>query len=269
MADEAASRPGVPPDGDEALERVLLECLDRIEAEGEAALDEVCRAHPEHADEVRRKVSRLRAVGLVGGGDAARSLGGGDLPVPERLGDFRLLETLGGGGMGIVYLAEQESLGRRVALKLIRPEHLYFPGARERFRREIEIVGRLQHPGVVPIHTVGEEAEIPYFVMERVHGCTLDAALDELRANGRRPAELTGTDLARAIVARTPAAADGTADAAAEGSGSALGYVFAGTYEEACLRIVRQVAEALEHAHRRGVLHRDVKPSNVMVTPAG
>src|SRR6185436_19938609 len=93
-------------------------------------------------------------------------------------------------------------LGREVALKLIRPEQLFFPGARERFRREIETIARLQHPGIVPVHTVGEEKGIPYFAMERVIGCTLADAIDVLR--DRDPATLAGSDLAQAIVRCTP-----------------------------------------------------------------
>ena len=134
------------PDDDPDFEAILLACLDRFEVEGDSAIDEICRENPERADEIRRKVSRLRDMGLVGAGDPTQKLGAGELPVPKKLGDFRLVELLGGGGMGVVYLAEQESLGRQVALKLIRPEQLYFPGARERFRREVEVVGRLQHP---------------------------------------------------------------------------------------------------------------------------
>ena len=88
--------------------------------------------------------------------------------------------------MGVVYLARQESVGRDVALKLIRPELLYFDRARARFQREIESVVRLKHAGIVAIHAVGEANGIPYFAMEYVEGCTLAQILDAVR--GRSPA---------------------------------------------------------------------------------
>ena len=75
------------------------------------------------------------------------------------VGPYKLLDQIGEGGMGVVYLAEQPSLKRQVALKLIRPEHLYFPRAKERFRREVEAIARLQHPGIVPVYCVGDEQD--------------------------------------------------------------------------------------------------------------
>jgi hypothetical protein len=233
--------PRPAPVDTEAIRGLVAQCLDAIEARGESALEEACAAHPEHAAELRRRIGDLRDVGLLG--DARAN-------VPERMGEFELLERLGGGGMGVVYRARQESLGREVALKLIRPDQHFFPGARERFRREIEAVARLQHPGIAPIHAVGEEAGMPYFAMELVAGRSLADVLAALA--GRDPALLSGADLARALGEAAQVAWDPDA-----------------SWVETCLRVALQAAEALEHAHRRGVLHRDVKPSNLMLTPAG
>jgi len=232
------------PNRASALDDLVVECLDRMESEGDAALDALCSSHPEHAVALSSRIRTLRAAGLI------------QMPVtaqaeafPDRLGDFDLIARLGAGGMGVVYRARQISLGREVALKLIRPEHLYFEGARERFRREVEATARLQHPGIVPIHTVGEERGIPYFAMELVDGLSFGDVLEKLAA--RAPDSLVGADLLDTL----------------PGSGSSP--LFDGAWWECAARIVREVAEALEHAHRRGVLHRDLKPSNVMVTRAG
>ena len=234
---------------DDPLDLLLAECLDRMERDGPAGLDALLAEHPEHAAELRERLSALRHIGLLEVG-APHAF-------PERLGDFRLIEPLGGGGMGVVYLAHQESLGREVALKLIRPGELYFPDARARFQREVEAVARLQHPGIVPIYAVGEQDSVPFFAMERVRGCTLADVLEVLAE--RDPARLSGADLDAAIGAAT-------GESAPPDEPSPL---FRGTWEQTCLRIVREVAEALEHAHRLGVVHRDLKPSNVMVTRGG
>src|SRR5262245_6387958 len=242
-------RDSAAPEDAEALRRLLELCLDRLEHEGESGVESVYRENPRHSAVLRRRVERLRRGGFL-----EESAPPADAQPAETLGDFRLVRKLGEGGMGVVYLAEQRSLRRPVALKLIRPGHLHFEGTRERFRREIEAVARLQHPGIVPIYVVGEENGAPYFAMERVTGCSLAEALRELQGTPLR--QLTGRSLASAIAKRTPSAGEQYPHAAS-------GYVFEGTWEEACLRLARQVADAPEHAHRRGVAHRDVKPANL------
>src|SRR5262245_26165090 len=179
----------------DAAHDIVATCIERILEEGVGQLDALCARHPEHAAAIRNRVARLGNLGLLGA-----SLENLRESAPERLGDFRLIDRLGHGGMGVVYRAEQTSLHREVALKLIRPEHLYFPGTRERFLREVQAVARLEHPGIVRVYTVGEESGIPFYAMEHIEGLTLDALLREL--GGDRPDELTSADLDRLLRSR-------------------------------------------------------------------
>ena len=159
----SAPAPAEPPGAPVPFEEVLVAALDVLEREGQAGIERLLAAHPAHATRLRGHLSRLHGLGLLGGTTGASGATADPTPAfPERLGDFRLLQRLGGGGMGVVYLARQESLGRTVALKLVRSEHLYFPGARERFRREVDAIAKLQHPGIVPVHAAGEDAGVPW-----------------------------------------------------------------------------------------------------------
>ncbi|WP_165250271.1 WD40 repeat domain-containing serine/threonine protein kinase [Paludisphaera soli] len=201
--------------------------------------------------------------------------------VLDRLGDYRILREVGRGGMGIVYEAEQESLGRRVALKVLAP--WLRPGGRQlqRFLREARSAAQLHHPDIVPIFGVGEHEGRHFYAMQFIPGQGLDQVLDDVRR------------------LRSPAPADPSADgvtrvapdSVAGGRGDSIGStVIHGEpsrsatpgrgdvtpsdapetpYRRSVAEIVLKVAEALQHAHDRGMLHRDIKPSNLLLDEGG
>ena len=139
-----------------------------------------------------------------------------DSPPVERVGAFRLGKRIGVGGMGAVFLADDESLGRRVAVKLLGPD-LFGTGERdERFQREIRAAARLRHPNIVTVHAAGEQDGIRYLVMEFVPGSSLQEVLADADGarhapSGRRRAALGHRDRARAPRRRTrPASSTAT-----------------------------------------------------------
>ncbi|MCK6445900.1 MAG: serine/threonine protein kinase [Planctomycetes bacterium] len=224
--------------GDEQLNELVVSALEALDRGDTRAVEALLEAHPERAAALKRRLALLADIGVLEGD------GAGATRLPERIGEFQILEQLGAGGMGVVYRARDPKLERDVALKVVRPERLFFEGTRERFKREVETVARLQHPGIVPVYSVGEAQGLPYFAMELVDGWTIERVL--ARANGRDPTRLEGRDLAP--------------------DPEQAGYLFEGSWEAACLRVIEQVAHAIEHAHRRGVVHRDLKPSNLLLT---
>ncbi|MBL8737047.1 MAG: serine/threonine protein kinase [Planctomycetes bacterium] len=231
------------PSDHDRIETLLAEALAAHDQGGEAALAAFVEAHAGDRSALERGLLRCRQMGLLGEVRSARDF-------PERLGEFRLVRRLGSGGMGVVYEAAQESLGRSVALKLVRPELLYFEGARERFRREIEAVARLQHPAIVPVLASGEQDGVPFYAMELMQGLTVQELCTALA--GRDPATLRAEDLRTAL--------------GSDGSGTDPLH---GAWWQVCVRVVHAVALGVRHAHLRGIVHRDIKPSNVMLTRDG
>lgn len=136
-----------------------------------------------------------------------------------RLGNYRVLKIIGGGGMGMVLQAEDPRLQRLVALKVMHPDMASKPGARERFLREARATAAIEHNHIIHIYAVDEDRGVPYLAMPLLKGMPLD----QLLARGK-PRKL-----------------------------------------EHILRIVREIALGLDAAHRRGLIHRDIKPGNIWI----
>ncbi len=226
------------------LRAFLEDGIDAVLREGDRALEDLCDQRPEYAERLRERVATLRELGLLGDVRPPTH--------PERLGQYRLEELLGQGGMGAVYAAEHERLGRRVALKLIRNDQLCFPGAAARFRREIEAIAQLRVPGVVPILDVGESDGVPFYAMELLDGIDLARAITMLQK--RRSSDFRSA-IDHGSESDQPHADD---------SG-----LFDDSHERVAARIAMRLARTLARVHEHGIVHRDVKPSNVIVDRQG
>lgn len=246
------------------VDDLLAEYLDAA-ARGDArTAEEFLRAHPEAAAALRPRLAALEKIDACMG--ALRQDAPADEPVPAIAG-YRILEHLGQGGMSVVYLAEQESLKRLVALKVLSTTWKADPRTIERFSREARTIAGLSHPGIVAIHHYGEDGGILYLAIDLVAGADLAEIVSALRTTGGRPAAADARDAVTAGVRRLEAAA--AKHGARLAAPRADDATWTRPYPEFCARLIKDVAEALDAAHAAGVLHRDVKPSNIILGPDG
>jgi serine/threonine protein kinase/WD40 repeat protein len=292
------------------------EFLDRYRKGERPALREYIENHPELAADIREvfpAMAMMEKIALADESleaDATGDLPARRLPPLEQLGDYRIVREVGRGGMGVVYEAEQVSLGRHVALKVLPPQMLRDAKTRRRFEREARAAAKLHHTNIVPVFGVGEQGETPYYVMQFIQGQGLDCVLEELRrlrtgeAGAPAPAALStvGRDVSAADVARslltgrldaqptegsaadnghgpgsagTPGADSGHASSLSSssltlpGGEQPRGKARRQTYWQGVARIGVQVADALAYAHAQGIVHRDVKPSNLLLDTHG
>jgi serine/threonine protein kinase len=293
---------------DPDLAVLVDELTDRLQAGEAVDLEAFLGRHPEHAGPLRQLVSALEMIGELkrsAAREAATPAAAGRDPRLEagELGDFRIIREIGRGGMGVVYEAEQRSLGRRVALKILPLAAALDSRQLQRFQLEAHAAACLHQTNIVPVHAVGCERGVPFYAMQYIEGRSLAQILGELRrlegldAVDDSPANLadvpTSTLVAKLLsgkCSRSPAMAEQGPDAPAAGSatsipagttnpvaprplpasGTASG---SSTHIREYIRTVAQfgvqVAEALDHAHTRGILHRDIKPGNLLLDDQG
>jgi Protein kinase domain len=173
----------------ESKSRVVLalaeEFLERYRQGERPALKEYTDRHPELAAEIRDVFPAMALMENIALDDESLAAGapeGAAVPAPlQQLGDFRIIREVGHGGMGVVYEAEQVSLGRHVALKVLPRRLLHDARQRRRFEREAKAAAKLHHTNIVPVHGVGEHDGLPYYVMQFIQGLGLDEVLEELR----------------------------------------------------------------------------------------
>jgi serine/threonine protein kinase len=283
--------------------------LERYRRGERPSIEEYAAKYPELANEVRELLPALVqlerdlsvADGTTGSHRAAppaATLRG----APRQLGDYTILREVGRGGMGVVYEAVQQSLGRHVALKVLSWQAVGDSSHLERFRLEARSAARLHHTNIVPVFGVGESEGVHYYAMQFIHGQGLDAVIDELRqlrnwgpeSEGKAKSSTIAATVARELLGNPPAVEvasiaaetfvqqDGTgevqtADREVRGvdrsssltSHSELTGAHDRRFYRQVARLALQVAEGLAYAHGQGVLHRDIKPSNLLVDTRG
>lgn len=211
----------------ETIDVLASDFLARYRDGERPTIEDYARRHPEYADSIRRmfplvaSLERIKIDEQVAD-DGSATLAGRNL---DRLGDFRLIREIGRGGMGIVYEADQESLGRRVAIKVLPKQSLLDDEALGRFQHEAKTAAAMHHSNIVPIFGTGQSDGTHYLVMQLVDGESLDkknASQSDQPLDCRHAA-----------------------------------------------KIATQVADGLAYAHQCGVLHRDVKPANILIDKHG
>ena len=265
------------------------------------SIDEFAGMHPAIADELREMLATVVLIeeAKQTGQRATEAWAEVDTAAVtktlEKVGDYRILRKLGRGGMGIVYEAEQVSLGRRVALKVLPAVAALDAKRLQRFHREARAAARLHHTNIVPVFEVGEAEGIHYFTMQYLPGHGLDKVIAELGrlrepdgglagADTRRAlGELSVTDVALSLLAdpsskgpantaatvESHAAAEGHQEVSAVASDPPRTPARSRHYWHNVARMGLQVAEALGYAHGQGMIHRDVKPSNLLLDVHG
>jgi serine/threonine protein kinase len=235
----------------EALVAEIVDAFMAQLAKGEQpSVEDYARRHPAIADVLRKVLPALQVLEPPTGPFED----GAPLTVGV-LGDFRILRELGRGGMGVVYEAEQVSLCRRVALKVLPFAATMDPRHLQRFQNEALAAASLEHPHIVPVYGVGCERGVHYYAMKFIDGQSLAEVIDELKnakEMNHRGTETTERNQKTAMSSLCSLCLCGSKD-------------FFKTIAELGI----QAAEALEHAHSVGIVHRDIKPANLMIDGQG
>jgi serine/threonine protein kinase len=292
----------------ELLDRLAEEFAQRYRRGERPSLKEYLDKYPDLAGEIREVFPAMVEIKQAEEDrhEPPEGAVASPVPPPRQVGEYRILREVGLGGMGAVYEAEQQSLGRRVALKLLPLQVSRDGKAMERFRREARAAARLHHTNIVPVFEFGRDGEVCFYAMQFIQGQGLDQIVDELRRLRGAGAAPGGQGAPRSVLTQAlltgryglhppaaagpptpPAPTEGyvapghdtsTVRAEADGTVSA---VLPGETQLACVesdrrhyfqsvaRVGQQTALALAYAHARGIVHRDIKPSNLLLDTKG
>lgn len=260
------------------VEQLAEDFMARLRRGDRPALSEYTTAHPNLADEIRELFPALVLMEEAKPAGSEPSVSSASLePPPDRLGDYRILREVARGGMGVVFEAEQVTLGRHVALKILPARSDADPVRLLRFRREARSAARLHHTNIVPVFDVGAADGVHYYAMQFIQGQGLDEVLQELI---RLRSGVKATDAPALTVSLADGLRSGTFSGApfvpiqkpvaslpTEASAILAGPVT--HYFRSVARLGLQAADALAYAHGQRVLHRDVKPSNLLLDRQG
>jgi serine/threonine protein kinase/WD40 repeat protein len=285
------------------LENLIEAFVARLRAGEQVSIEDYAREHAEFAEQLREYLPALvlleQHAGPEEAADSGRSQPFKRNAAPTEIGEFVIVREIGRGGMGVVYEAVQQSLGRHVALKVLSAAGMFSATHLERFRLEARAAGRLHHSHIVPVFGVGEHEGVHYYAMQFIQGQSLDLVIGALRDMGGnrrsdRTMPLAGGEFTQVVAESLltgrysiPSSVDSSVVSPQSSPVSnpqtpeTGADTFASTHTEfssaksgrsffhSVARVGLQTAEALAYAHSEGVLHRDIKPSNLLLDAKG
>ncbi len=273
------------------LEEVVAEYMELRRRGDRTTPDDYARLYPHLRDELMDLLPTVDAVE-----DLSRNLydtttlQSGDIYRHSKLGDYRLVSEIARGGMGVIYEAEQESLGRRVAIKILLGPFVRRENDLKRFRREAAVAAGLHHTNIIPVFGVGEQDQAHYIVMQLIHGVGLDELFLRVRSivlgqwGSDEPPPFTKRERLLRRISKSLLTQDWESTRGEQAEGSPFEpdeveiessenlepiVVNWNHYFRNVARIGIQSASALSYAHRHHVLHRDIKPGNILVDVEG
>ncbi|MCA9183583.1 MAG: serine/threonine protein kinase, partial [Planctomycetales bacterium] len=261
-------------DREALMGQVVTEFFERI-ARGESPrIDEYEERYPEIAEMLGRALPALKHINDSFGGQSTDPEF--QLNASQRqLGDFLIVRQIGQGGMGIVYEAQQISLNRRVAIKVLPFASLLREQQLERFRIEARAAASLRHPNIVGVYAVGYERGVHFYAMEFIEGQSLAELMHELKnemSNVHDDRNSASTDRAlkeKPLEKTRPGSGADSTETDRAHKRSTLPDSRSREFYRTAAKLFAKAAQALQHAHELGIVHRDIKPANLLLDKDG